>query len=408
MATDLILLRQKRSSVKLLRHRTQIKTLPRIIVIVIVVAVAASKLLVSDAFFNQRGVQRGHSKSIVSSFSDVAFLSNRNIGSSSSAERAHGVVRAKLPLCASVKSSNKSARKRKQKQIRKQKQKHSQSSEALNDKQSLGRSLSKDELYQHLNAQVSYGKQSPVGPRSRKRGIVHRNSNGTESIADESNDKIREQQYFLRQLNSCPTLVLNANYLPLGYMPLSLWSWQDAVKAVFKGSVTVVDVYPDITVRASHIQVPLPSVIALNDYISKKQTKPAFTRRNVFLRDEYICQYCNNRFHTADLTLDHVNPKSMGGQLTWDNTVTCCKKCNGRKGSTPLSKIGDKGMKLNRHPRCPTEMELAAISARMVPKRVHPTWKPYLGIQERPTASPKYRNGKKGDEEFIDDRYFEE
>ena len=192
-------------------------------------------------------------------------------------------------------------------------------------------------------------------------------------------------------------------------MPLSLWSWQDAVKAIFKGSVTVVDVYPDITVRASNIKVPLPSVIALNDFVLQKQTKPAFTRRNVFLRDEYICQYCGNRFHTTDLSLDHVTPKSMGGRLTWENTVTCCKKCNGKKSNTPLEELGSIGMKLNRLPTCPTQVELAAKSARMIPKRVHPTWKPYLGIQERPApSSASGASGTKGDEEFIDDRYFEE
>lgn len=189
-------------------------------------------------------------------------------------------------------------------------------------------------------------------------------------------------------------------------MPLSLWSWQDAIKAIFKGSVTVVDVYPDLFVRASNISVPLPSVIALNDYVPQKQTRPSFTRRNVFLRDEYKCQYCNKRFHTADLSLDHVVPRSMGGLLSWDNAVTCCKQCNGRKGSTPLSDLEYIGMKLKRPPSCPSQMELAAISARMVPKRVHPTWKPYLGIQERPP--PSSQGKPQGDEEFIDDRYFEE
>lgn len=190
-------------------------------------------------------------------------------------------------------------------------------------------------------------------------------------------------------------------------MPLSLWSWQDAVKAIFKGSVTVVEVYPDVTVRASNIKVPLPSVIALNDYVPQKQTKPSFTRRNVFLRDEYICQYCNRRFHTTDLSLDHVVPRSQGGSLSWENIATCCKRCNGKKGSTPLSEIGNIGMKLNRKPRCPSQRELAAISGRMVPKRVHPTWKPYLGIHQRPSKSSNVSKKKKGDEEFIDDRYFE-
>lgn len=108
-----------------------------------------------------------------------------------------------------------------------------------------------------------------------------------------------------------------ADKKPLCYLPLSLWSWQDSVKAIFSGKVVVVDVYPDITVRAANIEVPLPSVIALTDYIQHKNQKPAFTRRNVFLRDEYKCQYCNDRFHTADLSLDHVVPRSQGGVLSW-------------------------------------------------------------------------------------------
>lgn len=85
-----------------------------------------------------------------------------------------------------------------------------------------------------------------------------------------------------------------------------------------------------------------------------------------------------------------------------DNAVTSCLKCNGRKGSMPVSKLSSIGMKLLNVPRCPSQMELAARAARMVPKRVHPTWKPYLGIAKRPSS------GSSGDEEFIDDRYFEE
>jgi hypothetical protein len=85
-----------------------------------------------------------------------------------------------------------------------------------------------------------------------------------------------------------------------------------------------------------------------------------------------------------------------------ENAVTSCLKCNGRKGSMPVSKLSSIGMKLLQEPRCPTQMELAARAARMVPKRVHPTWKPYLGIAKRP-----YIGKEEGDEEFIDDRYFE-
>lgn len=180
------------------------------------------------------------------------------------------------------------------------------------------------------------------------------------------------------QLDKYPALVLNADYLPLSYLPLSVWSWQDAVKAVFTGKVTVVETY-QVKIRATKIELPLPSVMALNEYAPSMYTaRPAFTKRNVFLRDEYTCQYCRNRFHTRDLSLDHVVPRCRGGKLTWDNTVTSCRACNGRKGSYDVRNL-PAGMQLWRPPRIPTQHELAAVSARLMPRKVHPTWEPYLG-----------------------------
>jgi 5-methylcytosine-specific restriction endonuclease McrA len=96
-----------------------------------------------------------------------------------------------------------------------------------------------------------------------------------------------------------------------------LWSWQETVKALFSGKVTVVDVYPGITIRAVNMDVPLPSVIALTEYVPQPNQKPAFTRRNVFLRDGYKCQYCAKMYRTHDLSLDHVLPKCVGGRLEW-------------------------------------------------------------------------------------------
>lgn len=103
----------------------------------------------------------------------------------------------------------------------------------------------------------------------------------------------------------------------MSYLPLSVCHWQEAIKSVFSGKVTVVDVYEDVQIRAANLEIPLPSVIALNEYVPQCHHTPAFTRRNVFLRDEYRCQYCNNAFHTRDLSIDHVVPRSMGGRLTW-------------------------------------------------------------------------------------------
>ena len=188
-------------------------------------------------------------------------------------------------------------------------------------------------------------------------------------------------------LDRHPSLVLNADYQPLRMLPLSIWSWQDTVKAVLSGKAVVVDMYPGVYVRAVSIEVPVPSVIALREYAPTGKARPAFTRRNVFLRDGYRCQYCGGLFRTSDLSLDHVEPRCLGGRLTWENTATCCKRCNGRKGSLRPSELHRVGMVLRSKPRCPTLFELAAEAAKFVPRRVHPTWAPFLGGMSTKSAA---------------------
>ena len=87
-----------------------------------------------------------------------------------------------------------------------------------------------------------------------------------------------------------PVLVLNADFRPLSYYPLSLWSWQDAIKAVFLDRVNIVEHY-DRAVRSPTFEIQLPSVVSLKSFV-KPTTHPAFTRFNVFLRDRFVCQYC--------------------------------------------------------------------------------------------------------------------
>ncbi|HHG89625.1 MAG TPA: HNH endonuclease, partial [Devosia sp.] len=107
---------------------------------------------------------------------------------------------------------------------------------------------------------------------------------------------------------SCPTLVLNADFRPLSYYPLSLWSWQDAVKAVCLDRVNVISRY-DVVVHSPSMEIELPSVVSLRDYI-RPSANPAFTRFNVFLRDRFCCQYCGS---PDELTFDHLIPRSRGG-----------------------------------------------------------------------------------------------
>ena len=121
--------------------------------------------------------------------------------------------------------------------------------------------------------------------------------------------------------------MLNADYRPLSYYPLSLWSWQDTIKAVFLERVNILEEY-DRVVRSARFEMRLPSVVSLKTYI-KPARHPAFTRFNVFLRDAFECQYCGD---PKELTFDHVVPRSRGGRTTWENVVTACSPCNLAKG----------------------------------------------------------------------------
>lgn len=174
-------------------------------------------------------------------------------------------------------------------------------------------------------------------------------------------------------LERCNALILNADFRPLSYFPLSVWPWQDAVKAIFRGSVNVVSEY-ERTVRSPEIEMKLPSVLALKEYVTPKRT-PAFTRFNLFLRDAWECQYCGNEFKTHDLTFDHVIPRSKGGRTNWENIVAACQCCNARKGN---SMPHDIGMFPLREPRQPSIYELQDRGRKFPPNFLHESWSDFL------------------------------
>jgi 5-methylcytosine-specific restriction endonuclease McrA len=174
-------------------------------------------------------------------------------------------------------------------------------------------------------------------------------------------------------LESCSALVLNADFRPLSYFPLSLWSWQDTVKAVFSGRVSILSEY-DRVVRSARLEMRLPSVIALKDYIATSRY-PAFTRFNVFLRDHFSCQYCNEHRPTHELTFDHLIPRSKGGRTMWDNVVTSCGDCNLLKGH----RLPDQcGMHPRRRPWRPTSYELQENGRAFPPNYLHESWRDFL------------------------------
>lgn len=177
----------------------------------------------------------------------------------------------------------------------------------------------------------------------------------------------------LAPLESCPALVLNADYRPLSYFPLSLWPWQESVKAAYLERVDIVSEY-DRAVRSPSCEIRLPSVIALKQYIPLTR-RPAFTRFNVFLRDHFACQYCGDSRKVEELTFDHVVPRSRGGRTVWDNVVTACTGCNLAKGNRSPR---ESGLHPRHEPYAPTTHQLHEAGRGFPPRFLHESWGDYL------------------------------
>ncbi|MBF2077967.1 MAG: HNH endonuclease [Synechococcales cyanobacterium T60_A2020_003] len=117
-------------------------------------------------------------------------------------------------------------------------------------------------------------------------------------------------------------LVLNASY-----EPLNITSWRRAIVLLIKGKAEQVEHNGKIV----YADFPLPTVIRLRHYVRVPYKEIPLTRRNILHRDGHSCQYCG--YSGDDLTLDHVVPRSRGGNDTWENIVTACVRCNVKKGN---------------------------------------------------------------------------
>jgi len=168
------------------------------------------------------------------------------------------------------------------------------------------------------------------------------------------------------------TLLLNSDFNPISILPLSVISWQHAVKLYFLNRVTVLEVYDDWELHSEHLTLKVPAVCVTKDYFKFKKAAK-FSRSNLFLRDLYQCQYCGDTFDHKELTLDHVIPRSEGGKTTWENSVTACKPCNHKKST--------KHWKPMRSPFKPDHFHLINKWKQRPIHVGHDSWYQYLGLE---------------------------
>lgn len=136
-------------------------------------------------------------------------------------------------------------------------------------------------------------------------------------------------------------LVLNSSFLPI-----QTTSVKKAIKMIYRGVATV-EKYSSIVWKSISSEITLPAVIRLVNFHKIPVRTHRLSKKNLFLRDQYLCQYCEFPGTDRSLTVDHVMPKSRGGSSKWDNLVTACKRCNSKKADrTPE----EAGMKLLRKP----------------------------------------------------------
>jgi len=167
------------------------------------------------------------------------------------------------------------------------------------------------------------------------------------------------------------TLLLNKDYTPISVLPLSVIDWRHAIKLMFLGRIQVIETYPDWIVHSEKLAINVPSVALTKEYFNFKR-RVNFTRYNMYLRDLYQCQYCEDTFDFKDLTIDHVVPVSLGGKTEWTNCVTSCKSCNWTKADKSF-------MHPVRKPFRPDYWALAAAWKNSPFRVKDPSWNQYLG-----------------------------
>jgi len=174
--------------------------------------------------------------------------------------------------------------------------------------------------------------------------------------------------------------------------PIQTKSVKDAIGLVAKGSAFIIDPatferhdllsWGDISraqkatdstmIRSQYLALVPPEVVVLTEYDGRGERSVVFSRKNIFKRDRYTCQYCGCQPGPTELTIDHVHPKSRGGLSTWENCLLACVECNKRKADkTPE----EAKMPPRKTPKKPSWKALAQVH----PRARKESWEQFLG-----------------------------
>jgi 5-methylcytosine-specific restriction endonuclease McrA len=170
-------------------------------------------------------------------------------------------------------------------------------------------------------------------------------------------------------------LLLNSSY-----EVLSVVSLQRAVRLLFAKKAEVVHESARV-LRSERMEFPLPSVLRMLYYVARKRKHVALTKKNVLLRDNYKCAYCDKNGDDSSMNVDHIQPRSQGGKSTWLNLVASCMTCNSRKmNRTPAAA----GMPLRRNPTVPKHIPFMVVKRHTQRDEWHKYLSLYnIGIEER-------------------------
>ena len=159
-------------------------------------------------------------------------------------------------------------------------------------------------------------------------------------------------------MEKTPVLMLST-----GFEPLFQTNWRRAITAVFGGRAEIIETHDYLTIGTTRGAIPFPiKVRFITGIIAAKVKKlgrnAALSKRNLYLRDDGKCQYCNTEVTLKSGTVDHVIPRSKGGTHTWENVVLACTKCNQKKGNKWAAEFR---LKLTKIPRAPSLFEIINI-----------------------------------------------